>query len=190
MEQTNKATAKKAPPRRRRRRRPRPRRRHRRRRPWPRRPRRRSAARPRRFGEEGRCEEALRPRSARTPRSSPMTRALRPLASDHRRRRCRATEGDRCPGSIKKHGLQTSIKRTLINADAKLKEVTKQAQVSMFELTKYVNAQSEGAFTAAAPSEPRSPGTRPRGRLFRFCRSAEHARSPASTCARRSGLVQ
>ena len=41
---------------------------------------------------------------------------------------------------IKKHGLQDKIKRTLINADAKLKEVTKQAQVSMFELTKYVNA--------------------------------------------------
>jgi len=41
---------------------------------------------------------------------------------------------------IKKHGLQDKIKKTLINADAKLKEVTKQAQVSMFELTKYVNA--------------------------------------------------
>ena len=41
---------------------------------------------------------------------------------------------------IKKHGLQDKVKRTLINADAKLKEVVKQAQVSMFELTKYVNA--------------------------------------------------
>ena len=41
---------------------------------------------------------------------------------------------------IKKHGLQDSVNKRLINADAKLKEVTKQAQVSMFELTKYVNA--------------------------------------------------
>ncbi len=41
---------------------------------------------------------------------------------------------------IKKHGLQDKVKRTFINADAKLKEVVKQAQVSMFELTKLVNA--------------------------------------------------
>ncbi len=41
---------------------------------------------------------------------------------------------------IKKHGLQDKIKKTLINADAKLKEITKSAQVSMFELTTYVNA--------------------------------------------------
>ncbi len=41
---------------------------------------------------------------------------------------------------IKKHDLQDKTKRTLINADAKLKEVIKQAQVSMFELTKLVNS--------------------------------------------------
>ena len=41
---------------------------------------------------------------------------------------------------IKKNGLQDKVKRTLINADAKLKEVVKSAQVTMFELTKYVNA--------------------------------------------------
>jgi chromatin remodeling complex protein RSC6 len=41
---------------------------------------------------------------------------------------------------IKKHGLQDKVKRTLINADAKLKEVVKVAQVSMFELTKLVNS--------------------------------------------------
>ena len=40
---------------------------------------------------------------------------------------------------IKKNGLQDKVKRTLINADAKLREVVKQAQVSMFELTKLVN---------------------------------------------------
>jgi upstream activation factor subunit UAF30 len=40
---------------------------------------------------------------------------------------------------IKKHNLQDSTKRTLINADAKLKEVIKAPQVSMFELTKLVN---------------------------------------------------
>ena len=42
---------------------------------------------------------------------------------------------------IKKNQLQDKVKRTLINADAKLREVVKQAQVSMFELTKLVNAQ-------------------------------------------------
>ena len=40
---------------------------------------------------------------------------------------------------IKKYNLQDATKRTLINADAKLMEVVKQAQVSMFELTKLVN---------------------------------------------------
>jgi len=40
---------------------------------------------------------------------------------------------------IKKHDLQDQTKRTLINADAKLKEVVKAPQVSMFELTKLVN---------------------------------------------------
>ncbi|OGB06187.1 MAG: DNA topoisomerase III [Burkholderiales bacterium RIFCSPHIGHO2_12_FULL_69_20] len=41
---------------------------------------------------------------------------------------------------IKKHGLQDSAKRTMINADAKLKEIFKAAQVSMFEMTKLINA--------------------------------------------------
>ena len=41
---------------------------------------------------------------------------------------------------IKKHGLQDKAKKTMINADAKLKEIFKQAQVSMFEMTKLINA--------------------------------------------------
>jgi upstream activation factor subunit UAF30 len=41
---------------------------------------------------------------------------------------------------IKKNGLQDKVKRTMINADAKLKEIFKQAQVSMFEMTKLINA--------------------------------------------------
>ena len=41
---------------------------------------------------------------------------------------------------IKKHNLQDSAKRTMINADAKLKEIFKQAQVSMFEMTKLINS--------------------------------------------------
>ena len=41
---------------------------------------------------------------------------------------------------IKKHDLQDKAKRTMINADAKLKEIFKQAQVSMFEMTKLINA--------------------------------------------------
>ncbi|MEN9629445.1 MAG: hypothetical protein RJA10_2672 [Pseudomonadota bacterium] len=41
---------------------------------------------------------------------------------------------------IKKHGLQDSAKKTMINADAKLKEIFKKAQVSMFEMTKLISA--------------------------------------------------
>ncbi len=41
---------------------------------------------------------------------------------------------------IKKHGLQDKAKRTMINADAKLKEVLGKAQVSMFEMTKLISA--------------------------------------------------
>ena len=35
---------------------------------------------------------------------------------------------------IKKHGLQDSVNKRMINADAKLKEVFGKAQVSMFEM--------------------------------------------------------
>ena len=41
---------------------------------------------------------------------------------------------------IKKNSLQDATKRTMINADAKLKEIFKKAQVSMFEMTKLINA--------------------------------------------------
>ena len=41
---------------------------------------------------------------------------------------------------IKKNGLQDKAKRTMINADAKLKEIFKKAQVSMFEMTKLISA--------------------------------------------------
>ncbi len=40
---------------------------------------------------------------------------------------------------IKKHNLQDATKRTMINADAKLKEIFKKGQVSMFEMTKLIN---------------------------------------------------
>jgi upstream activation factor subunit UAF30 len=40
---------------------------------------------------------------------------------------------------IKKHNLQDSAKKTMINADAKLKEIFKKAQVSMFEMTKLIS---------------------------------------------------
>jgi len=40
---------------------------------------------------------------------------------------------------IKKNNLQDSAKRTMINADAKLKEIFKKSQVSMFEMTKLIN---------------------------------------------------
>ena len=41
---------------------------------------------------------------------------------------------------IKKNGLQDSAKKTMINADAKLKEIFKKAQVSMFEMTKLISS--------------------------------------------------
>jgi upstream activation factor subunit UAF30 len=39
---------------------------------------------------------------------------------------------------IKKNNLQDSAKRTMINADAKLKVIFKMGQVSMFEMTKLI----------------------------------------------------
>ena len=41
---------------------------------------------------------------------------------------------------IKKNGLQDKAKKTMINADAKLKEIFKKAQVSMFEMTKLISS--------------------------------------------------
>jgi chromatin remodeling complex protein RSC6 len=41
---------------------------------------------------------------------------------------------------IKAHKLQDATKRTNINADAKLKEIFKKPQVTMFEMTKLVSA--------------------------------------------------
>ena len=41
---------------------------------------------------------------------------------------------------IKKNDLQDKAKRTMINADARLKEIFKKAQVSMFEMTKLINS--------------------------------------------------
>ena len=40
---------------------------------------------------------------------------------------------------IKKNNLQDATKRTMINADPKLKEIFKKGQVSMFEMTKLIN---------------------------------------------------
>ena len=40
---------------------------------------------------------------------------------------------------IKKNSLQDKVKRTMINADAKLREVLGKAQVSMFEMTKLIS---------------------------------------------------
>ena len=40
---------------------------------------------------------------------------------------------------IKKNKLQDEVNRRMINADAKLKEIFKKAQASMFEMTKMIN---------------------------------------------------
>ena len=41
---------------------------------------------------------------------------------------------------IKAHGLQDQAKKTMINADAKLKKIFEKAQVSMFEMTKLISS--------------------------------------------------
>ena len=41
---------------------------------------------------------------------------------------------------IKKNNLQDAAKRTMINADSKLREIFKKGQVSMFEMTKLINS--------------------------------------------------
>ncbi|HMM84628.1 MAG: SWIB/MDM2 domain-containing protein [Gammaproteobacteria bacterium] len=41
---------------------------------------------------------------------------------------------------IKKNKLQDEVNKRMINADAKLKEIFKKAQASMFEMTKMINA--------------------------------------------------
>ncbi len=41
---------------------------------------------------------------------------------------------------IKKNKLQDAVNKRMINADAKLKEIFKKAQVSMFEMTKLISA--------------------------------------------------
>ena len=41
---------------------------------------------------------------------------------------------------IKKNNLQDAVNKRMINADAKLKEIFKKAQVSMFEMTKLINS--------------------------------------------------
>ena len=40
---------------------------------------------------------------------------------------------------IKKNNLQDAVNRRMINADARLKEIFKKAQVSMFEMTKLIS---------------------------------------------------
>ncbi len=40
---------------------------------------------------------------------------------------------------IKKNKLQDAVNRRMINADAKLREIFKKAQASMFEMTKLIN---------------------------------------------------
>lgn len=41
---------------------------------------------------------------------------------------------------IKKNGLQDKAQKTMINADARLKEIFQKAQVSMFEMTKLISS--------------------------------------------------
>ena len=106
-------------------------------------------------GEEGPGEEGGRPRrrpakkaakkapaKKRTPNAAFMkamtpSAALAAIIGDKPLPRTEVTK--KVWEYIKKNNLQDKAKRTMINADAKLKEIFKKAQVSMFEMTKLIN---------------------------------------------------
>jgi upstream activation factor subunit UAF30 len=88
--------------------------------------------------------KAAKPKVKRTPNAAFM-KAMTPSAA------LAAVVGDRpLPRTevtkkvwdyIKKNKLQDSVNKRMINADAKLKEIFKKAQVSMFEMTKLISNQ-------------------------------------------------
>ena len=95
-------------------------------------------------GEEGRegHEGAKAPAKKRTPNAAFM-KAMTPsssLAAIIGERPVPRTEVTKKVWEyIKKNNLQDATKRTMINADAKLREIFKKGQVSMFEMTKLIN---------------------------------------------------
>jgi upstream activation factor subunit UAF30 len=63
---------------------------------------------------------------------------------------------------IKKNKLQDEANKRMINADAKLKEIFKKAQASMFEMTKMISSapqvkRAEGLAQAPVPAHEKSP---------------------------------
>jgi hypothetical protein len=87
--------------------------------------------------EEGRSGQEAHPERCVHEGDDPQRCAGR----DHRRQGRAAHRGDQEVWEyIKKNGLQDKAKKTMINADAKLKEIFKKAQVSMFEMTKLINS--------------------------------------------------
>jgi hypothetical protein len=91
-------------------------------------------------GQEGRSEEGSREEA------DPERRLHEGDDAEPRaRRRHRRQAGSAHRGHQEGLGLhqeeqpQDATKRTMINADAKLKEIFKKAQVSMFEMTKLIN---------------------------------------------------
>ena len=96
-------------------------------------------------GEEGAGEEgeaAKAPAKKRTPNAAFMkamtpSAALAAIIGDKPVPRTEVTK--KVWEYIKKNNLQDAAKRTMINADAKLREIFKKGQVSMFEMTKLIN---------------------------------------------------
>ncbi|MBL8343111.1 MAG: SWIB/MDM2 domain-containing protein, partial [Rubrivivax sp.] len=89
------------------------------------------------------AKKAKAPAKKRTPSAAfmkPMTpsAALAAVIGDRALPRTEVTK--KVWDYIKKNGLQDKVKRTMINADAKLKEVLGKAQVSMFEMTKAISS--------------------------------------------------
>jgi len=89
------------------------------------------------------AKKAAKPKVKRTPNAAFM-KALTPSAA------LAAVIGDKAlPRTevtkkvwdyIKKNKLQDAVNKRMINADAKLKEIFKKAQVSMFEMTKLISS--------------------------------------------------
>jgi chromatin remodeling complex protein RSC6 len=89
------------------------------------------------------AKKAAKPKVARKPNAAFMkamtpSAALAAVIGDKAMPRTEVTK--KIWEYIKKNKLQDAVNKRMINADAKLREIFKKAQVSMFEMTKLVNA--------------------------------------------------
>ncbi|PPE65011.1 SWIB/MDM2 domain-containing protein [Caldimonas caldifontis] len=89
------------------------------------------------------AKKAAKPKVKRTPNAAFMkamtpSAALAAVIGDKALPRTEVTK--KVWDYIKKNKLQDAVNKRMINADAKLKEIFKKAQVSMFEMTKLISS--------------------------------------------------